>query len=629
MYNYEWFKEKAHVVHGDEYLYEQDSYVTTKTKMWMTHKKCGYRFQQTPHNHLAGQGCPMCGKEYARTHKKYDYEHFLKTAKERFGDRYSFPYIDKEYENSHSKITVKCNLCENEFIKIACDFVCSKTGGCWCKEKKKDTITYNEIVSKINGYTVEYFDEPKIVKTDKVKLTCQKCGYSYNARICSILKGKNMCKACAGRKHSEQIKLTVDEVKQRMDNKWPTIEVDYTTYTKTMSYVDCKCKKCGHQFKRKVNTFFNGVLHGDPCPKCNKEIINKQRTKTTDEFIEEVNKIHGQNTYTVLSEYKSSDQKVMVKCNDCGREFSIEANSFLQGHGCPYHNCNSSGKEKEISEYIKTIYNGDVYNNDRKVLDGKELDIYIPAMKIAFEFDGVFWHNENNKPNNYHLWKTEECIKKGVRLIHIFEDEWKRKKDVWKSMISNILGTTKYKIYARKCEIRKVNTKECTQFLEQNHLQSWCPSQIKLGLYYNNELVSLMTFGKSRHYAGIGNNETEYELLRFCNKLHTSVIGGASKLFSYFVNTYRPLSVVSYADRRWSQGILYNKLGFTFDHYSKPNYFYVIGENRKNRFNFRKSILVKKYGCPLNMSEREFCKQQKWYRIYDCGTMVYKWFNKD
>ena len=343
-----------------------------------------------------------------------------------------------------------------------------------------------------------------------------------------------------------------------------------------------------------------------------------------------MNRVHGEGTYIVLSEYVASDQKVVVRCNDCGREFPIEANSFLQGHGCPYHNCNSSGKEKEIAEYIKTIYNADdVYNNDRKVLDGKELDIYIPSMNIAFEFDGVFCHNENNRPNDYHLWKTEECAKKGVRLIHIFEDEWKRKKDVWKSMISNMFGVTKNKIYARKCVIREVNAKECTKFLEQNHLQGWCPSQIKLGLYYNDELVSVMTFGKSRHFAGIGSDKVEYELLRFCNKLHTNVIGGASKLFSYFIKTYNPLSVVSYADRRWSQGKLYDNLGFTFDHYSKPNYFYVIGEIRKNRFNFRKSILVKKYGCPPNMSESEFCKQQKWYRIYDCGTLVYKWFNKD
>ena len=389
----------------------------------------------------------------------------------------------------------------------------------------------------------------------------------------------------------------------------------------------CKCKNCGFEFERVPNLFFGKLLKGDPCPECNKRIISKQRTKTAEQFKNEVDLVHGEGKYTVLSEYTASDKKVEVKCNECGRTFIIEANSFLQGHGCPYHNCNSSSKEKEIADFIRTLGYDDVYNNDRKTLNGKELDVLIPSLNIAFEFDGIFWHNENNKENNYHLWKTTECEKNGVRLIHIFEDEWRKKKNIWKSMISNILGKTENRIYARKCIVKEVPTKECTNFLNNNHIQGWCPSQIKLGLYYNDELVSLMTFGKSRHF--IGDGKMEYELLRFCNILNTNVIGGASKLFKYFVDNYSPNSVVSYADRRWSKGKLYDNLGFEFSHFSPPNYFYVIGDMRKNRFNYRKSILVQKYGCPEDMSESEFCKQQKWYRIYDCGTAVYKWFKKN
>ena len=195
------------------------------------------------------------------------------------------------------------------------------------------------------------------------------------------------------------------------------------------------------------------------------------------------------------------------------------------------------------------------------------------------------------------------------------------KKDIWKSMLSNLLGKTDNKIYARKCSIKEVDAHIANEFLENNHIQGACPSTIKVGLYYNNELVSLMTFGKSRHF--IGNCRYEYELLRFCNKINTTVIGGASKLFNYFVKSYHPMSVVSYADRRWSNGNLYEKLGFTFSHYSKPNYFYVIDNKRRNRFNFRKSVLSAKYNCPSHMSEKEFCRLQKWYRIYDCGTLCF------
>lgn len=114
-------------------------------------------------------------------------------------------------------------------------------------------------------------------------------------------------------------------------------------------------------------------------------------------------------------------------------------------------------------------------------------------------------------------------------------------------------------------------------------------------------------------------------MLRFCNKLNTSVIGGASKLFKHFIKEFNPLEIISYADRRWSMGNLYTELGFNFSHNSEPNYFYVINGERKNRFGYRKDILVSKYGCDPNDTERNFCFNKGWHRIYDCGTKVYKW----
>ena len=134
-----------------------------------------------------------------------------------------------------------------------------------------------------------------------------------------------------------------------------------------------------------------------------------------------------------------------------------------------------------------------------------------------------------------------------------------------------------------------------------------------------------MTFGKSRHF--VGHNEDKMELLRFANKININVIGGASKLFSYFIKKYNPKEIVSYADKRWSEGHLYDVLGFMKYNESKPNYYYIVGRKRIYRFNLRKSILVEKYGCPKDMSEREFCLKQKWYRIYDCGCLCYIWRN--
>jgi hypothetical protein len=257
-------------------------------------------------------------------------------------------------------------------------------------------------------------------------------------------------------------------------------------------------------------------------------------------------------------------------------------------------------------------------------LDGKyELDIYLPKENIAFEYNGLYWHCEVNKDRNYHINKTIACEERGIRLFHVFEDEWQYKQEIVKSMIRNLFNQTTRKIYARKCEIREVDSKDSRKFLNNNHLQGYCNSQVRLGLYHNNELVSLMTFGKSRHF--VGNGKTEWELLRFCNAINTTVIGGASKLLNHFIKEYNPNEIISYADRRWSNGNLYEKLGFKKYNESKPSYYYIIDRKRIYRFNLRKSVLIEKFGCPKDMSEHEFCLRQKWYRIYDCGCLCYKW----
>ena len=189
-------------------------------------------------------------------------------------------------------------------------------------------------------------------------------------------------------------------------------------------------------------------------------------------------------------------------------------------------------------------------------------------------------------------------------------------------MLINILAKNSTRIYARKCELKMVQPHEARIFLENNHLQGKCGATYHYGLYYNNELVSLMTFGKTRHF--VGKSSENFELLRFCNKLNTDVVGGASKLLKHFINDIKPKAIISYADKRWSIGNLYEKLGFEKYNESKPNYYYIINGNRIYRYNLRKSVLIKRYNCPSNMTEKEFCKQQKWYRIYDCGCLCYK-----
>ena len=189
--------------------------------------------------------------------------------------------------------------------------------------------------------------------------------------------------------------------------------------------------------------------------------------------------------------------------------------------------------------------------------------------------------------------------------------------------MKSVLGLTDEKIYARKCKIKDVSFSDCKIFLEKNHIQGNVNAKHRYGLYYNDELVSLMTFGSKRKNLGSKSEDESYELLRFCNKLNTTVVGGASRLMNYFIKTHNPKEIISYCDRRWSQGQLYEKLGFKLDHISKPNYFYIVNGKRENRFKYRKSELVKQ-GFDKNKTEHEIMLKRKIYRIYDCGTILYK-----
>ena len=283
----------------------------------------------------------------------------------------------------------------------------------------------------------------------------------------------------------------------------------------------------------------------------------------------------------------------------------------------------NTGLQSQIKNFITELNINTIYNN-RSIIPPLELDIYMPELKLAFEFDGLYWHNELKKENNYHLNKTEECEKRGIQLIHIYEDDWLYKKDIIKSMILNKLNKTPDKIFARKTIVKEItNNKLLREFLDKNHIQGFIGSKVKIGLYYNNELVSLMSFDNRRIAMGKKiTNEGEYEMLRFCNKLNTNIIGGASKLFKYFVDNYKPKEITTYADRSISQGKLYNTLGFKFINKTQPNYYYIIDGIRHHRFNFRKDILIKE-GFDPNKTEHEIMLERNIFRIYDSGNLIY------
>jgi hypothetical protein len=549
--------------------------------------------------------------------KKYTTEEFVKKLSETFGERYDTSKV--EYADSQTKICLICrekdkNGVEHGEFYIAPYNLLRGRGCPKCANEKRGKHFDREYFiqraeKKHNGkYRYLHF-KPENSSTPGL-ITCPVHGDFEMSMNNHVNMGQG-CPKCAGRS------LTIVEIKEKFK------EVDGGRY----GCLEVEMKKLNDKwrFLCPVHGEFMQTatkhLQGQGCPKCKKV---DDRTISFGEFKDKAVKVHG-NIYEYPEQeihgYKGS---VDIICKIHGK-FSQLVVNHLQGCGCPKCSNNNSKGEDGIAEFLSDNGFGVFVRKDRGVIPPYEVDIYFPEQKIGIEYNGLLWHSDKYRPDSdYHLKKTNMCAKQGIRLIHIYEDEWLCKREIVESRLRSIFGKMENRVYARECEIREAGYEETKEFLEKSHIQGNCVSKYRYGLYKDNELVSVMTFGKLRKNTGNNGKDGSFELLRFCNKLETTVVGGASRLLKHFIEINHPDEIVSYSDRRWSDGSMYRTLGFTLDHTSKPNYFYVVNGKRENRFAYRKDILVEKYGCDPDMSEKLFMETKGWYRIYDCGTMVWK-----
>lgn len=541
--------------------------------------------------------------------KKLTSEEFINKANLIHNNKYCYDKVF--YVNKRTKVCIICPE-HGEFWMSPGNHIVNKQGCPYCGGTKK--LSNEQFIARANQIHNYKYDYSKILYKNnrtKVCIICPEHGEFWQIPS-SHLKGYG-CPECSNYK-----KLTTEEFIE----KAKSVHGDRYDYSK-VEYVNSSTKVCiicpeHGEFWQTPDSHINAR---QGCPYCNGGV------KLTNEvFIKKAKAIHGDKYDYSKVKYVNAHNPITIICPEHG-EFTQRPNDHLMGHSCPL--CielyNKSSYEAEIAEYIESL-GVDVLRNNRTALQGCELDLFIPSLNVAVEFDGLYWHNEQHKENTYHLKKTEECEAKGIQLIHIFEDEWKYKQDIVKSRLCNLMGKNAERIFARKCEIRDVPYSEASNFLEVNHIQGNCVSKYRYGLYHNDELVSIMTFGSLRKNLGSSSKEDCYELLRFCNKIGTTVVGAASRLFSHFRKSIRFDTLISYADRRWSVGNLYETLGFEMKNISKPSYFYVVNDKRENRFKYRKDILVKE-GFDSNKSEHQIMSERGIFRIYDCGCKVYQYKN--
>ena len=270
-----------------------------------------------------------------------------------------------------------------------------------------------------------------------------------------------------------------------------------------------------------------------------------------------------------------------------------------------------SGLENSFKDFIHTL-NLNYQQHCRDILgDGREIDFYFPEFKIGVELNGIYWHSDIYQPKNYHFTKSKLAQEKGIRLIHIYENEWNDplKKPIIESFLKIAFGKVESKIYARNCEIKEISNKEAKIFNEENHLQGHRNAQVTYGLFYNDNLVQLMSFSKTRWNRNLKDGDS-WEIIRGCPGSNNIVVGGVSKLFKHFIKENSPNSIFSYCDFNKFDGKGYEAIGMEFVDYTGPDMKWVLYNNK---------VVDRKPSKHKELKEASIAK------IWGAGSKKYLW----
>ena len=545
-----------------------------------------------------------------------------------------YKYNIQEYKNIFQKIEIICPN-HGSFHQTVSNHLKGKGCRKCANEAKigknlKPIDTLFEEFQKVHKGRYDYSKVEYKRGDIKIEIICPVHGSFFQFPY--IHKQGNGCPKCGIEKSIKSNTLTnktvIEQFKKVHGNKY-----DYSMiqYEKNNMRIEIICPEHGSFFQTPLNH-----KNGRGCRKCAALSISEKLTLPRDKIISQFRIIHNNKYNYSKMDYIKTMGKVEIICPDHGSFFQ-KPNDHKNGQGCP--RCKFNKNEEFLMDFFKE-YRVNINHRDKNLISPLEIDILIPDFKFGIEHNGLLWHSYGisnwSATNNYdklnknrHLEKTISMEEQGYQLFHIREDHLlcQKKKEIWKSVLLNKCGFS-HKVHARKLQAINLNDHQdfVKQFLEDNHLQGTCVSGIKLGLQdpKTGIVYSVMTFGKSRF-----NKNIEYELLRFCNLRYHNVRGAASKLMAHFERVYKPDSIVSYANRDWSQGNLYKAIGFEYSHTTEPNYFYVdsnfnIIKRQQAQKHKLKSFLEIRNGIFIeNLSERDNMINNGYRIYYDTGNLVY------
>jgi hypothetical protein len=617
------FIQRSQDIHKGKYQYSVINLTTIRfiEKVPIMCPEHGVFYQQA-RMHIAGQGCPICAAQNrAAKVIKWTIERFIEEASRIHQNKYNYdkvilPSIDR-------RVMITCPI-HGDFEQFFSSHLrgsgCPKCGRNRVKEKLSiGQACFIERAKNIHEGNYLYDKTQYVNGNTPVIITCKKHGdFTQVPRQHLVGQG---CPQCgiekSGREH-----FTQEEFIKRSRFVHGSRYEYPEEYKGSNSPIRIICPDHG-DFRQSPNYHWGG----GGCPKCGNR--RKGAPWGIDEFLLHAKETHGGKYEYDKSTFTRMRDKIRIICPIHG-EFWQVCQMHVYGQGCPSCGNSLSKGEKEILDWLAD--NGfQVKSRSRDILpSGKELDVYLPDYKLAIEYNGVYWHSSRASDNdgfnkNRHFQKMEECSSLGIRLLQFWDIEWNTKKDICKEIILFALGKIIRRIYARKCEIQHISTAEANKFLNDNHIQGGCKSNIRLGLFFENELVGLQCYQAPNKGGSSGNN---WLLIRTVFFKGTQVIGGISRLFKTFLTEASPECVIDYTDRRLFEASGHHQMGFIRDKDVAPCSYLTNGIDLFSRRHYRHwGKRHFKYKMPWDdaLTDTENLANNGWYWVWDCGKIKNIW----
>lgn len=512
-------------------------------------------------------------------------------------------------KTSNEKQDIECLLCGNVFNAILKGKVNNyrKHGLKGCKEctdkvKYAESRRKNFAVVSARFHILEGIENGELVpKNKKVKVKNKDCGHTFTARWDNLKNGNSICPIC---NKTEKIKRCKENNNKKHaeslvgKSEFKVYKAKVTIFTRK-SYEQHKSIINPKNYKRVVAggvgyhldhivSIKNCFLWGVP-----PEICGDYRNLRMVEWKENL--------------FKKSRSSILIPqiiapyVGNVNGMFMLEMESILNHFNCKIV------KFKKIGNYTVNF-----------LIDDKLAIVFLDHKMFCQQALG-----STSYLKKFKKYLSDEKIK----AWFIFEDEWNYKKEVIINKLNYHFTSTDIKsVYARNCCIKEVKNDAKNAFLNSFHLQGTCKSDINLGAFFRGELLAIMTFSRPRRQMGYKNDgKGSYELSRFCVRGNYSIPGIASKLLSFFTKTYFPNYIFSFSDLRWSDGQLYEKMGFVRESNVKPDYKYIMDGKRKHRWGFRKSLIEKRFPEVWEPSKTEYQMMLEVGvdRVWDCGYIKY------